>query len=109
MSSRSANLLSMIALAGAVTLISASAQAQYVTRSYHRSIHHSYNTRAQALYDAQAYVGGGVTVLPPTIVSGSFIQSFYDPYGNLPSVWGCCATTNNEHVGLVGAGAEGSR
>ncbi len=109
MTSRNAKLLSIVAMAGAVALMSASAQAQYVTRSYHRSIHHSYNTHAQALYDAQAYVGGGVTVLPPTIVSGGFMQGLYDPYGNLPSVYGCCATTHNEHVGLAGAGAEGSR
>ena len=105
MSSRKAKLLSMVAVAGAAAFVSASAQAQYLTRPYHRA--YPYHARAQALYDAQAYVGVG-TVLPPTIVGG-FVQSFYDPYGNLPSVYGCCWTTNNEHVGLVGSGAEGSR
>jgi hypothetical protein len=102
MSSRKAKLLSMVAVAGAVAFISASAQAQYATR-YHR---YPYNARAQALYNAQAYVGGDITVLPPTIVGG-LGQSFYDPYGNLPAVYGCCWTTNNEQVGLVGAGNEG--
>jgi hypothetical protein len=108
MLSRKAKLLSLIVVAGAVAVMSASAQAQYMTRSYYRAIHHPY-ARAQAVYDAQAYMGGGVNVLPPTIVSGSFMQGLYDPYGNLPAVYGCCATTMNEHVGLAGAGAEGSR
>jgi hypothetical protein len=105
MSSCKAKLLSSIAVIGAVTLMSASAQAQYVTRSYHRSVHHPY--AANALYDAQAYMAGGVNVLPPTIIGGGFVETFYDPYGNLPSVYGCCATTFNEHVGLAGAASEG--
>jgi hypothetical protein len=105
MTSRQAKLLSMVAMAGAIAFISASAQAQYVTR-YHRHPY-AYNARAQALYDAQAYVGGGVTALPPTIVSGGFVPSFYfDPYGMLPSVYGCCWTTHNEHHGLIGSGIE---
>jgi hypothetical protein len=105
MSSRKAKLLSLIALAGAVAFMSASAQAQYVSRPYHRYVHHPY-VRAQSVYDAQAYMLGGVNVLPPTIIGGGFVETYYDPYGNLPSVYGCCATTMNEHVGLVGAGAE---
>jgi len=104
MSSRKAKFLSMAAVAGAVAFVSASAQAQYVTRPYHRA--YPYHARAQGLYDAQAYVGVG-TVLPPTIVGGGFGQIFYDPYGNLPAVYGCCWTTNNENVGLAGAAAEG--
>jgi hypothetical protein len=104
MSSCKAKLLSSIAVIGAVALMSASAQAQYVSRSYHRSVHHPYG--AQSLYDAQAYMAGGINVLPPTIVGGSFMETQYDPFGMLPSVYGCCATTLNEHVGLAGAGAE---
>jgi hypothetical protein len=103
MSSRKAKLLSLIALAGAVALMSASAQAQDVWRPYR--YHHAYNAHAQAIYDAQAYMVGGVNVLPPTIVSG-FIASSFDPYGMLPSVYGCCATAINEHHGLIGNGVE---
>lgn len=105
MTTRRAKLLSLIAVAGAVALTSASAQAQYLTRPYYRSIHHPYY-RAQALYNAQAYIGGGISVLPPTTVL-PYYGSSYDPYGNLPSVYGCCTTTQKEHVGLAGAGAEG--
>ncbi len=108
MSSRKAKLLSLIAVAGAVALMSASAQAQYVTRSYHRSIYHPYYARAQTVYDAQAYMGGGVNVLPPTIVL-PLIGGSYDPYGMLPSVYGCCATAINEHIGLIGEGGGLSR
>ena len=103
MSSCKAKLLASIAVIGAVALMSASAQAQYVSR-YHRSVHHPY--AAQALYNAQAYMTGGINVLPPTIVSG-FGESYFDPFGMLPSVYGCCATTMNEHVGLAGAAAGG--
>jgi hypothetical protein len=106
MSNRKNQFLSLIALAGAVALMCDAAQAQYLTRPYHRSIHpYAHN---QALYDAQAYAGG-INVLPPTIVGGYLIQNSYDPYGNLPSVYGCCWTTHNEHVGLVGAGGGVSR
>ena len=108
MSSRKAKLLSLIAVAGAVALMSASAQAQYVTRSYHRSIYYPYNARAQAVYDAQAYMAGGVNVLPPTTVL-PLIGGSYDPYGMLPSVYGCCATAINEHIGLIGEGGGLSR
>ncbi len=104
MSSCKAKLLSSIAVIGAVALMSASAQAQYVSR-YHRSIHHSY--AARALYNAQAYMGGDINVLPPTIVTG-FGEAYFDPFGMLPSVYGCCATTMNEHVGRAGAAAEGA-
>ena len=105
MSSCKAKLFSSIAVIGAVALISASAQAQYVTRSYHHAVHHPY--AAQSLYDAQAYMAGGINVLPPTIVGGAFNETSFDPYGTLPSVYGCCATTMNEHVGRAGAAAEG--
>jgi hypothetical protein len=105
MSSYKAKLLSSILVIGAVALMSASAQAQYVTRSYHRSVHHPY--AARALYDAQAYMAGGINVLPPTIIGGGFSEFYFDPYGMLPSVYGCCATTMNEHVGRAGAAAEG--
>jgi hypothetical protein len=100
MPNRKARQLSLIALAGAVALISGAAQAQYLTRPYHRSIHHRY-------YNAHAYMGRGFNVLPLTIVRGGWlglIQSQYDPYGRLPSVYGCCPTTQKEHIGLVGAG-----
>jgi hypothetical protein len=105
MSSCKTKLLSSIAVIGAVTLMSASAQAQYVTRSYHRAVHHPY--AANALYNAQAYMAGGVNVLPPTIIGGAFNETQYDPYDMLPGVYGCCATTMNEHVGRAGAAAEG--
>ncbi len=105
MSSCKAKLLSSIAAIGAVALMSASAQAQYVTRSYHRTIHHPY--AAQSLYDSQAYMAGGVNVLPPTIIGGAFSETSFDPFDMLPSVYGCCATTMNEHVGRAGAAAEG--
>ena len=108
MSSCKAKLLSSIAVIGAVALMSASAQAQYVTRSYHRTIHHPY-AHAQSIYDAQAYMVGGVNVLPPTIVGGGFSEAFFDPFGMMPSVFGCCATTINEHHGLIGNGVESSR
>jgi hypothetical protein len=106
MSSCKAKLLSSIAVIGAVALMSASAQAQYVTRSYHRVVHHPY--AARSLYDAQAYMAGGINVLPPTIVGGYFNEMSFDPFDMLPSVYGCCATTMNEHVGLAGAAAEGA-
>ena len=93
---RNTKLLFVLTVAGVATLVSASAQAQYLTRSYHyRS---PYNAQAQ-------YVGTGVNVLPQTIVNGNMApQMYYDVYGMMPSVYGCCWTTNNEHVGLVGAG-----
>jgi len=102
MSCRKTTLLSIIALAGGMSLLSASAEAQYLPRPYYRS------TVAQPYYYRnaynQAYIGGGVNVLPPTIVGG-----FYDdPFGGmLPSVYGCCRTTHNEAVGLVGSGGGG--
>src|SRR5690242_14497790 len=89
MPNRKANRISLIALAGAVVLMSGAAQAQYLTRHQYRSVQYPY---ARAQY----------TVLPPTIVNSGMIgvQSYaYDPYGNLPSVFGCCATTHNEHIG----------
>jgi len=92
---RNTKLLLVMTAAGVATLVSASAQAQYLTRSYqYRS---PYNAQAQ-------YVGVGVNVLPQTIVNGGMPQTYYDPYGMMPSVYGCCWTTNNEHVGLVGSG-----
>jgi len=91
---RNTKLLLVMTAAGVATLVSASAQAQYLTRSYH---YRSYNAQAQ-------YVGAGVNVLPQTIVNGNMTQIYYDPYGMLPSVYGCCWTTHNEQVGLVGAG-----
>jgi hypothetical protein len=94
MPNRKAKQLSLIALAGAVALISGAAQAQYLTRPYYRSIHHRYYNRAYNAY--------GYNILPLTIVTGGL--SPYDPYGRLPSVYGCCPTTHNEHIGLIGAG-----
>ena len=94
---RNIKLLGVIAAAGVATLVSASAQAQYLTRSYHYRSTYPYNAQAQ-------YVGTGVNVLPQTIVNGNMAQTYYDPYGMMPSVYGCCWTTNNENIGLVGAG-----
>jgi hypothetical protein len=97
MPNRKAKQLSLIALAGAVALISGAAEAQYLTRPYYRSIHHRYYNRAHAFYNAYGY-----NILPRTIVIGGL--SPYDPYGRLPSVYGCCPTTDNEQIGLIGAG-----
>jgi hypothetical protein len=88
-----------IALVAGVVTMSASAQAQYLTRPYDRAItaHHLYSHQGYGFYGSYA----AMNVLPTTIVTG--LIGGYDPYDNLPSVYGCCATTQNEHIGLIGA------
>jgi hypothetical protein len=106
MSNRQAKVLSAAVLAAGIAFSTAPAQAQYLARHYYYRTAPILHPNARAFYNAQAYAGGAINVLPVTTVL-PLIDGLYDPYDDYHSAYGCCGSTrNNERLGLVGNNQE---